>query len=182
MALEPAKLKVVELKAELTSRGISVKGKKAVLVKALEDALAQEQAEGTQLVGKEDAVVEKELAAALVATEPAPQADGCDTTATGTGTSNGNVARDLDVKFGAVLPAGSVPSSFNRVPTREGVRPGEGSTKIPGTQRLARDSGTHEFFGAVVKPALDPVSRKVNLNRPGITKSGRKWRQVKTQR
>ena len=182
MAPEPAKLKVAELKAELTSRGISAKGKKAELVKALEDALAQEQAEGTQPVEKEELVVEKELAAALVAIEPVPQGDASNATITGTGTGTSKFARDLDVKFGAVLPAGSVPSSFNRVPTREGVRPGEGSTKIPGTQRLARDSGTHEFFGAVVKPALDPVSRKVNLNRPGITKSGRKWRQVKTQR
>ena len=91
-------------------------------------------------------------------------------------------AEDLDVKFGGVLPAGSVPASSKRVPTREGVRPGEGSTKIPGTQRLARDSGTHEFFGAVVRPASDPHSRKVKLNRPGITKSGRKWRQVNTKR
>jgi hypothetical protein len=174
--LEPAKLKVVELKAELTSRGISIKGKKAVLVAALEDALAREQ-QG-EVVAKGPDPVEEEVAAALVAIEePTPSDD-----ISAANAADDATAEDLDVKFGGVLPAGSVPASSKRVPTREGVRPGEGSTKIPGTQRLARDSGTHEFFGAVVRPASDPHSRKVKLNRPGITKSGRKWRQVKTKR
>ena len=175
MALEPAKLKVAELKEELSSRGISVKGKKAVLVQALEEALAREQQ--SEVAKKEPDAVEQELAAALVAIEePKPEEDINATTA------DDLTAEDLDIKFGGVLPAGSVPASSKRVPTREGVRPGEGSTKIPGSQRLARNSGTHEFFGAIVKPAADPKSRKVNLNRPGITKSGRKWRQVKTKR
>jgi hypothetical protein len=185
-ALDPSKLKVVELKAELTNRGIAAKGKKAVLVKALEDALAQEQEQEQEQQEQQqqpDQAVEHELAAALAAIDSAPgAADAADATATST-TAKHDGARELNVKFGGVLSAENRATvASQRVPTREGIRPGEGSTKIPGTQRLARDSGTHEFYGAVVKPAEDPQSRKVKLNRPGITKSGRKWRPVKTKR
>ncbi|KAK5640200.1 hypothetical protein RI129_011011 [Pyrocoelia pectoralis] len=41
-SIDPAKLKVVELRAELTSRGLDAKGNKPVLVKRLKDALEQE--------------------------------------------------------------------------------------------------------------------------------------------
>ncbi|XP_046400742.1 heterogeneous nuclear ribonucleoprotein U-like protein 1 isoform X2 [Ischnura elegans] len=40
--IDPAKLKVVELRAELSARGLDTKGNKAVLVDRLKDALAQE--------------------------------------------------------------------------------------------------------------------------------------------
>eukprot|EP01043_Picozoa_sp_COSAG02_P096395 COSAG02_NODE_32692_length_512_cov_0.828087_1_plen_114_part_01 len=106
-----------------------------------------------EVAKKETDAVEQELAATLVAIEEPKPDEGSSAT-----TDAGATAEDLDIKFGGVLPAGSVPASSQRVPTREGVRPGEGSTKIPGTQRLARDSGTHEFFGAIVKPAADPKS------------------------
>ena len=41
-SIDPAKLKVVELRAELTARGLDAKGNKPVLVKRLKDALEQE--------------------------------------------------------------------------------------------------------------------------------------------
>lgn len=40
--LDPAKLKVVELRQELTSRGLDAKGNKPVLVKRLKEALEKE--------------------------------------------------------------------------------------------------------------------------------------------
>ncbi|XP_025830505.1 heterogeneous nuclear ribonucleoprotein U-like protein 2 isoform X2 [Agrilus planipennis] len=40
--IDPAKLKVVELRSELTARGLDTKGNKAVLVKRLKDALEKE--------------------------------------------------------------------------------------------------------------------------------------------
>lgn len=44
--LDPAKLKVVELRAELGARGLDTKGNKPVLVKRLKDALEKELQEG----------------------------------------------------------------------------------------------------------------------------------------
>lgn len=41
--VEPEKLKVVELRKELTARGLDTKGNKAVLVKRLKQALNKEQ-------------------------------------------------------------------------------------------------------------------------------------------
>lgn len=44
--MDPAKLKVTELRAELTARGLDVKGVKAVLVERLRQALEEETGEG----------------------------------------------------------------------------------------------------------------------------------------
>lgn len=44
--MDPAKLKVVELRAELTARGLDTKGNKPVLVKRLKDALEKELQQG----------------------------------------------------------------------------------------------------------------------------------------
>lgn len=44
--MDPAKLKVVELRAELSSRGLDARGNKAVLVERLREALEQETGEG----------------------------------------------------------------------------------------------------------------------------------------
>lgn len=44
--IDPAKLKVVELRAELSARGLDSKGNKPVLVKRLKDALEQEMQQG----------------------------------------------------------------------------------------------------------------------------------------
>lgn len=44
--MDPAKLKVVELRAELSSRGLDVRGNKATLVERLREALEQETGEG----------------------------------------------------------------------------------------------------------------------------------------
>lgn len=44
--IDPAKLKVVELRAELSSRGLDTKGNKPVLVKRLKDALEEELKKG----------------------------------------------------------------------------------------------------------------------------------------
>lgn len=43
---DPAKLKVVELRAELSKRGLDTKGNKPVLVKRLKEALEEELTEG----------------------------------------------------------------------------------------------------------------------------------------
>lgn len=40
--MDPSKLKVVELRAELTSRGLDAKGVKAVLVERLREAIENE--------------------------------------------------------------------------------------------------------------------------------------------
>ena len=42
MSLDPSKMKVAELKAELEERGLDTKGLKAVLVKRLQEALDNE--------------------------------------------------------------------------------------------------------------------------------------------
>lgn len=47
--LDPAKLKVVELRAELSARGLDTKGNKPVLVKRLKDALEKELQKGLLL-------------------------------------------------------------------------------------------------------------------------------------
>lgn len=47
--LDPAKLKVVELRAELSARGLDTKGNKPVLVKRLRDALENESGTGMSL-------------------------------------------------------------------------------------------------------------------------------------
>lgn len=44
--MDPGKLKVVELRAELSSRGLDTKGNKAVLVKRLREALEEESGNG----------------------------------------------------------------------------------------------------------------------------------------
>lgn len=44
--MDPAKMKVVELRAELSSRGLDTKGVKAVLVDRLREALQQETGQG----------------------------------------------------------------------------------------------------------------------------------------
>jgi len=41
-SMDPSKLKVVELRAELSSRGLDTKGNKAVLVDRLKEALERE--------------------------------------------------------------------------------------------------------------------------------------------
>lgn len=46
MIIDPAKLKVVELRAELSSRGLDSKGNKPVLVKRLREALEAESGNG----------------------------------------------------------------------------------------------------------------------------------------
>jgi hypothetical protein len=126
---------------------------------------------------------EQELQPPLLTIEQAqPPSPGAAATAEAAATSD-TAKHDSTRELGGVLSAenGATVAS-QRVPTREGIHPGEGSTKIPGTQRLARDSGTREFYGAIVKQAADPQSRKVKLNRPGITKSGRKWKPMKLKR
>lgn len=45
--LDPAKLKVVELRSELTARGLDSKGNKPALVKRLKEALESELEEGS---------------------------------------------------------------------------------------------------------------------------------------
>lgn len=47
--MDPAKLKVVELRAELSSRGLDARGNKAALVERLREALEQETGEGEML-------------------------------------------------------------------------------------------------------------------------------------
>lgn len=47
--MDPAKLKVTELRAELTARGLDTKGVKAVLVERLRQALEEETGEGKTL-------------------------------------------------------------------------------------------------------------------------------------
>lgn len=44
--MDPAKLKVVELRSELSARGLDTKGNKPVLVKRLKDALEKELQQG----------------------------------------------------------------------------------------------------------------------------------------
>lgn len=44
--IDPAKLKVVELRAELSSRGLDSKGNKPVLVQRLKEALEKESSQG----------------------------------------------------------------------------------------------------------------------------------------
>lgn len=44
--MDPAKLKVVELRAELSKRGLDTKGNKPVLVKRLREALETESGDG----------------------------------------------------------------------------------------------------------------------------------------
>ena len=44
--MNPAKLKVVELRAELASRGLDTKGNKAALVERLQEALDNESEKG----------------------------------------------------------------------------------------------------------------------------------------
>ena len=126
---------------------------------------------------------EQELQPPLLMSEQAqPPSPSPATTAEAAATSN-TAKHDGTRELGGVLSAENRATvASQHVPTREGIHPGEGSTKIPGTQRLARDSGTREFYGAIVKPAADPQSRKVKLNRPGITKSGRSWKPMKLKR
>lgn len=47
--IDPAKLKVVELRSELADRGLDTKGNKAVLVDRLKKALEEETGEGKLL-------------------------------------------------------------------------------------------------------------------------------------
>lgn len=44
--MDPAKLKVIELRAELQARGLDIKGIKAVLVERLREALEEESGQG----------------------------------------------------------------------------------------------------------------------------------------
>lgn len=44
--MDPAKLKVIELRAELQARGLDIKGNKAVLVERLREALEEESGQG----------------------------------------------------------------------------------------------------------------------------------------
>ena len=210
MTMEPAKLKVVELKAELTSRGLAAKGKKADLIKALGDALAAEAAaEAAAAAAAEPPVqdrkrkrkgkagqadgqgwVPKAQPEQVASSTANAAASGKAAAAAAAAAAKAAAVEEMNIKFGGVLLAGTHSLASQRVPKREGVRPGEGSTKIRGTQRLARDSGTHEFFGPSVEPAVAGITIKrgankpvaLGINRPGITKSGRHWRAPKTQR
>jgi len=198
--MDPAALKVVELRAELRRRGLPAKGKKAQLIEALAAALAAEGsgsgsgsggdagADGAAAAGGAD----EGAAAAGAAAAPAAAAaeGGADAAPPAAQPAADSRARALDVQFGGVLPAGKSSVASQRVPQKTGLQPGEGSTRIRGTQRLARDSGSHEFFGPIVSAA--PPAAKITISRsaaavklihrPGITKSGRTWRSVRTQR
>lgn len=44
--IDPAKLKVVELRAELSARGLDTKGNKPVLIERLQEALDKERLDG----------------------------------------------------------------------------------------------------------------------------------------
>lgn len=48
--MDPAKLKVIELRAELQARGLDIKGIKAVLVERLREALEEESGQGRSYV------------------------------------------------------------------------------------------------------------------------------------
>lgn len=48
--IDPAKLKVVDLRSELSARGLDTKGNKAALVKRLKDALEQELKQGLSYI------------------------------------------------------------------------------------------------------------------------------------
>ena len=198
--MDPAALKVVELRAELRRRGLPAKGKKAQLIEALAAALAAEASgSGSGGAGAADdgaaaTAGADEGAAAGAAAAAAAAADaaegGADAAPPAAQPAEDSRARALDVQFGGVLPAGKSSVASQRVPQKTGLQPGEGSTRIRGTQRLARDSGSHEFFGPIVSAA--PPAAKITISRsaaavklihrPGITKSGRTWRSVRTQR
>jgi len=59
-SMDPSKLKVVELRAELSSRGLDTKGNKAVLVDRLKEALEREAAQEEEAEEDEGRVVEQE--------------------------------------------------------------------------------------------------------------------------
>ena len=198
--MDPAALKVVELRAELRRRGLPAKGKKAQLIEALAAALAAEGSGSGSGSGGDAgadgaaaaAGADEGAAAAGAAAAPAAAAaeGGADAAPPAAQPAADSRARALDVQFGGVLPAGKSSVASQRVPQKTGLQPGEGSTRIRGTQRLARDSGSHEFFGPIVSAA--PPAAKITISRsaaavklihrPGITKSGRTWRSVRTQR
>jgi len=198
--MDPAGLKVVELRAELRRRGLPAKGKKAQLIEALAAALAAEGSGSGSGSGGDAgadgaaaaAGADEGAAAAGAAAAPAAAAaeGGADAAPPAAQPAADSRARALDVQFGGVLPAGKSSVASQRVPQKTGLQPGEGSTRIRGTQRLARDSGSHEFFGPIVSAA--PPAAKITISRsaaavklihrPGITKSGRTWRSVRTQR
>lgn len=68
--MDPAKLKVVELRAELSSRGLDARGNKATLVERLREALEQETGEAAPNTSIADTSTEEDIANSTLEEEP----------------------------------------------------------------------------------------------------------------